>query len=77
MNSTFEQVFSEALALAEDDRVELVEALIVSLQPSDQAPLDESWREIIRRRSAELRSGQVTAVPWTEVKRLAKEKAGG
>lgn len=76
MNST-DQVFEAALALPEGERVELVEALIASLQPADRPPFDESWREVIRRRSNELRSGLVTPVPWEEVKRQAREKAGG
>lgn len=43
----------------------------------EQPPFDESWREVIQQRSAELRSGQVTPVPWEEVKRQAREKADG
>ncbi len=77
MNSMTEQLLDAALALPDGDRVELVEALIASFQPEDRPPFDESWREIIQRRSAELRSGQVTPVPWTEVKNRAREKAGG
>ncbi|HTU17637.1 MAG TPA: addiction module protein [Gemmataceae bacterium] len=77
MNATMENLLNTALTLPEQDRVELVEALIASLQPTDRPPFDESWREVIQRRSAELRSGQVAAVPWAEVKRQAREKAGG
>ena len=77
MNSTTEQLFDAALTLPDGDRVELVETLIASLQPDDQPPFDESWREVIQRRSSELRSGQVTPIPWEEVKRQAREKAGG
>ena len=77
MNSATEQLFDAALALPEGDRVEFLEALIASLQPADRPPFDESWREVIRRRSNELRSGQVTPAPWAEVKRQAREKAGG
>lgn len=76
MNST-DQLLNAALALPEDERIEFVEALIASFRPEDQPPFDESWREVIRRRSAELRSGQVKPVPWDEVKRQAREKAGG
>ena len=72
-----ENVFSSALNLPDDERVELIEALIVSLQTDDRPPLSDSWRAIIKRRSAELRSGAVSSVPWSEVKRLAREKAGG
>jgi putative addiction module component (TIGR02574 family) len=72
MNSTTEQLFEVALALPDGDRVELVEALIASLQRDDRPPFDESWREVIQRRSNELRSGQVKPIPWAEVKRQAK-----
>ncbi|MGH7174449.1 MAG: addiction module protein [Gemmataceae bacterium] len=75
MNPTMENLLNTALTLPDQDRVELVEALIVSLQPEDRPPFDESWREVIQRRSAELRSGQVAGVPWAEVKRQAREKA--
>ncbi len=76
MDST-EQVFETALSLPPDDRAELAELLISSLQPDDQPPFDESWREVIQRRSAELRSGKVTPIPWEEVTRKAREKVGG
>jgi putative addiction module component (TIGR02574 family) len=76
MNSTIEQVLDAALALPDDDRAELVEALLASFQPEDRPPFDESWREIIQRRSAELRSGQVAPIPWAEVKNRAREKGG-
>ena len=77
MNSTTEQLLDAVLALPNGDRVEFVEVLIASLQPDDRPPFDESWREVIQRRSAELRSGRVKAVPWVEVKRQAREKGGG
>ncbi len=77
MNPTTEQLLNTALALPEEDRLQFVEALIVSLQPTDGPPFDESWRAIIQRRSADLKSRQVTPIPWAEVKRQAREKVGG
>jgi putative addiction module component (TIGR02574 family) len=67
MNQTSEQLLDTVLALPDEDRLQLAEALIASLQPTDRPPFDESWREVIRRRSAELASGTVTAVPWEVV----------
>jgi len=67
MSPTAEQLLTAALALSEDERFQLVEALIASLQGEDEPPFDDSWREIIRRRSAELREGKVAPVPWSEV----------
>ena len=75
--STTEKVLEAALALPDEERLELVEALAASLQPEDRAPFDESWREVIQRRSAELRSGAAKPVPWSEVKRQAWEKLSG
>jgi putative addiction module component (TIGR02574 family) len=77
MDLTTEELLKAALALPANDRLELVDALIVSLQPSDQPPLEASWREVVQRRSAELRSGQVAPISWDEVKRQAREKASG
>jgi putative addiction module component (TIGR02574 family) len=77
MNQTAEQVLTAALGLPDDDRLELVEALIFSLQSEDRPPFDDSWREVVRRRSAELSAGVVTPVPWAEVKRQAGEALGG
>ncbi|MCE9532944.1 MAG: addiction module protein [Planctomycetes bacterium] len=77
MTSHSEQLLTTVLELPDDDRLEFTEALIASLQPADQTPLHPSWREVIRRRSAELRSGKVAPVPWEDVKRQAREKAGG
>jgi len=77
MNTTTEQLFDAALALPDDDRVELVEALMATFRPADQAPFDDAWRTVIQRRSHELATGQVASVSWGEVKRMAREKADG
>jgi len=77
MSPTADQLLDAALTLPDEDRLELAEALLASLQGLDRSPLDESWREVIRRRSAELRSGEVIGVPWEEVRRHARERAGG
>ncbi len=73
MNSEAERVLTAALDLPDDDRLEIVEALIVSFQPSDRPPFDETWREVIERRSSELEAGSVTGLTWSEVKRRAGE----
>jgi putative addiction module component (TIGR02574 family) len=75
MSSNVEHVLSDALALPNGDRVELVEAILASLRPDDRPPFDESWREVILRRSEELQSGKVSGVPWSEVKKRARGSA--
>jgi putative addiction module component (TIGR02574 family) len=76
MSPNTEELLTTVLELPDEDRLEITEALIASLRPTDQPPFDASWGEVIRRRSAELRSGRVTPVPWEEVKRQGREKAG-
>jgi putative addiction module component (TIGR02574 family) len=76
MSTTTDQLINAALALPAGERLELVEAVISSLQPSDRPPFDESWREVIQRRSAELQSGQVAPIPWSEVKRRGRGTSG-
>ncbi len=77
MTTHSEHLLTTVLELPDEDRLEFTEALIASLRPADQPPFDPSWREEIRRRSAELRSGRVTPIPWAQVKQEAREKAGG
>jgi Putative addiction module component len=77
MTRTAEQVLTAALGLPDEERLEVVGALIISFQAPDQPPFDGVWREVILRRSAELASGKAVPVPWAEVKRRAREAAGG
>ena len=72
MNVDTEHLLNAALALPDDDRFQLVEALIVSLEPADRSPVDDSWLAIVKRRSAELKTGQAATLPWAEVKRQAR-----
>jgi putative addiction module component (TIGR02574 family) len=77
MSPHTKELLTTILELPAEDRLEIAEALIAFLRPAQQPPLDPSWREVIRRRSAELRSGQVTPVTWEQVKQRAREKASG
>lgn len=44
---------------------------------SNRPPFDESCPEVIRRRSEELASGRVVSIPWSEVKKSAREACDG
>jgi putative addiction module component (TIGR02574 family) len=77
MDATVEELLNAAVTLPDGERVELVEGILASLQPEDRPPFDESWRQVILRRSEELRSGKVTPVPWSEVKRQARGSKSG
>ena len=66
MATTSEQVLELAMALPAAERFRLVEALIAAEQ--SPPPFDESWREVVQRRSAELDAGTAKGVPWAEVR---------
>jgi len=71
MNAQTQQVLNSALALPDAERAALIEALKASL-PEDVPPFDDSWREVIRRRWADLESGVATTSTWEDVKRRAR-----
>ncbi len=74
MNSTLEQVRQAALALPEEERVQLVDALIATLKPENAAPLDDAWLAEVERRSEEFDAGGVTTFSWEEVKDRARQR---
>ncbi len=67
-----------ALALSEAERAELAELLAASLN-SQPSSLHTAWAAELRRRAAEIDSGDEQAVPWDEVRRRAQAQldAGG
>jgi putative addiction module component (TIGR02574 family) len=66
------RVLELALALPEDARTNLVEALIESLDaPFDDPPLVEAaWAEEISRRLNDVETGAVKPIPWEEALRM-------
>jgi len=64
-------IVTAATQLPEKDRVQVIEALLDSLEhasaedPGEVAP---AWREEVARRSEELRTGKVKPIPWSEVR---------
>ena len=61
-------VFSLALALPNDQRADLAQRLLLSLEPDepdpDAAPLHPSWRQEILARSEAFRRGELDARDW-------------
>ena len=68
MSVKLDELKREAAKLSEAERAELALTLIESLDgPADAGDIEEAWRVELDRRSAELASGEVTAVPGDEV----------
>jgi putative addiction module component (TIGR02574 family) len=66
MSQTVAEILNAALALPEDERAELAELIAASL-PSGSLHL--AWGDELRRRAAEIDSGQVKPIPWDEVRK--------
>jgi putative addiction module component (TIGR02574 family) len=68
-----EQLLQAALALPEDERLEMIEALLAALDQGSSRPIDDTWMAEVRRRSAEFDAGKVKPIPWSEVKERARQ----
>jgi len=70
MSPTLETLFQAALALPEEDRVELADRLLYTVSPDVPSELHPAWRAELKRRSDQIEAGDVVPIPWTEVRRL-------
>lgn len=67
MSSNALRLLDEALQLPAEDRAELALRLLDSIgEPADQ--VERAWIEEAKRRLADLDSGQVQTVPWSEAR---------
>jgi putative addiction module component (TIGR02574 family) len=65
------------MALSEEERFELVEALLTSQGASDESTLDPAWLVEIQKRSAEIDSGEVQPAPWNVVRDRVRKRLEG
>ncbi len=76
MSRAAEEVLEAALALPEDERVEVVARLQESVSGSVESVLSPEWKQEIARRIQELEEGTVESIPAEEVDRQMLEKYG-
>lgn len=72
MDSATEQVYQAALALAEEQRLQLVEALLATEESSAGQRFDAETLQEIRRRSAEIDAGTVHPESWSVVRKRVR-----
>jgi putative addiction module component (TIGR02574 family) len=75
MGGQVAKVLEEALRLPEADRGDIAVRLIESLDPDRDEDVDAAWAEEIRSRIADLESGRVKAVGWTDACRMILDDA--
>lgn len=66
------QVEAEALHLSEEERAELAQKLLLSLDAPSEVEISEDWLLEAKRRARELDDGIVEPVPAEEVRRKAR-----
>lgn len=80
MTAGAQKILEQALALPDEDRRRLAEALLASTSAPDESAQQE-WLEVARARAGELERGEVTAIPAQEaldaVRRSLTEKTLG
>jgi len=64
--TTAEQIYQDALALPAETRVELTERLVASLADDVPPEIQHAHIEEVRRRIAEVESGEVELIPGDE-----------
>ncbi len=73
MSPSAKRVLEEALALPEDARSDLVEALIESLEPAALPPaeVEAAWTSEIARRLKDVETRAVRPIPWDEARKMS------
>ncbi len=77
MGPTTEQLLQAALALPEEERLELVEALLASHSPPNELPFDPAWLDEVQRRSAEVEAGAAHLDSWPVVRERVRQRLEG
>jgi putative addiction module component (TIGR02574 family) len=72
MSPSAKRVLEDALALPEDARTDLVEALIESLEAPAESPaeVEAAWTDEIARRLKDVETGAVKPIPWDEARKM-------
>lgn len=68
VTSSARKVLEEALALPEEDRRRVAEALLDSTPRESEQEIESAWRDEVMHRIEEVRRGEVVPESWSEVK---------
>ena len=74
MSGKTKSVLDAALALPADDRAEIAERLMLSLDEQRQREIEDAWAAEIQRRMDEVDRGEVAMIPADEAMRRIRER---
>jgi putative addiction module component (TIGR02574 family) len=60
-------ILEKALALTEEERVDIAASLVESLDPAVDADAESAWQQEVARRVDQLNSGKSKTIPWEQV----------
>lgn len=69
---SLQKIENEALELPKEERAQLIQRLVLSLESSSEDELKSDWLLEAQRRAKELDEGSVQAVPGEQVLRKAR-----
>lgn len=75
-----DDLLAEALRLSREERARIAAELLSSLEETDEEVV-AAWADELLRRSAEIREGRLSPVPWTSAREeilteIARRRAG-
>lgn len=76
MALTLDQIVEEARQLPDDTVAELVDRIMLAKHGADDAPLSPAWREVVRRRVDDIRSGREPGLDGEVVMARARKLVG-
>ena len=76
MTQAAKKVVKAAVQLGEEERVEVVEHLLASLESQSEKDADSAWAAEIERRSRQIKEGVVRPISWADVKSKARKRVG-
>lgn len=74
MNAKLHQILDDALELSEEDRVNLADLLLESVDFARDFERQAEWEAEIKRRVEEVENGTAKTIPWEEVRRKLFER---
>ena len=76
MTQEASELLKKALALSTEERAQLVDSLLESLEERHEDPpaVEAAWNDEVARRIAELDSGNAKTIPWEEIRQRISAK---
>ena len=69
MTDKTQVIVEQALKLSPNERAEVAEQLIASLDEAPDTGVELAWQEEVQRRLGQIERGEVKTIPWEEVQR--------